>query len=170
VAEIAKRGIEYIPTSWKIPFYLGTQYFLFTKSYEAAEKYLAIAAKIDGAPDGVFLIYSNIVGRNSPRPIRGDADVALQKLLLKVISNNTDNEVIKKMAEKGIVESMVSQMLEKGIIAYKERFKKYPTSVEDMMRQRFISLPEEFLESFSIIISPTDGSFKIVEKKKFDLN
>ncbi len=31
VAEIANKGMETVKTSWKIPFYLGTQYFLFTK-------------------------------------------------------------------------------------------------------------------------------------------
>ena len=29
IAAFADKGIQAIPTSWKIPFYLGTQYFLF---------------------------------------------------------------------------------------------------------------------------------------------
>ena len=164
VAEIADRGIQAIPTSWKIPFYLGTQFYLFTKKYDPAEKYLEIAAKIDGAPDGVFLVYSTFVGKNSPKPIRSDADALLAQSLLKVIYNNTDNETIKKMAEMGLLEKNISQMLEKGILAYKEKYKQYPKTAEDMVNVNLISLPKTLLEIFTIDINQKDGSFKIEEK------
>ncbi len=165
IAVIADRGIQEIPTSWKIPFYLGTQYYLFTKKYDPAEKYLNIAAKVDGAPDGVFLIYSTFAGRNSPKPIRSEEDFIIAKALLKVISNNTDNEVIKKMADSGIEEKTITQMLEKGIIAYKEKFKRYPVSVNDMIAVYFVSLPPEFLENYNVQISQKDGGFRILERK-----
>lgn len=164
VAVIADRGIQAIPTSWKIPFYLGTQYFLFTKKYDPAESYLSIAAKVKDAPDGVFLVYSTIAGRNSPKPIRGDSDFEIAKALLKVIYNNTDNETIKKMAANGIEEKLVSQMLEKGIIAYKEKYKRYPKTTDEMLVVNFISLPQGFLNMFTVEISQRDGSFRIVEK------
>ena len=165
IAEIVERGIQSIKTSWKIPFYLGTQYYLFTKKYDPAEKYLGIAAKIKGAPDGVFLIYSTFVGRNSPKPIRSDEDALTAHKLLKVIYNNTDNETIKEMASKGIEEKSINQMLEKGIIAYKEKYKRYPKTVDDMMTVNFISLPQTFLDAFTVEISQRDGSFRVVGKK-----
>lgn len=164
IAEFADKGIQAIPTSWKIPFYLGTQYYLFTKKYDPAEKYLSIAAKVEDAPDGVFLVYSTFIGRNSPLPIRSESDFILQKELLKVIFNNTDNETIKEMAAKGIEEKFISQMLEKGIIAYKEKFKRYPKSVNEMLAVNFISLPQEFLDGFIVEISGKDGSFRVVGK------
>ncbi len=166
VAEIAQKGIQVIPESWKIPFYLGTQYYLFTKKYDPAEKYLAIAAKIQGAPDGVFLVYSTLAGRNSPRPIRSESDSTLDRELLKVVYNNTDNETIKKMAAQGIEEKYVSQMLEKGIIAYKEKYKRYPKSANEMLAVNFISLPVAFLDEFMVEISARDGSFRLVAKRE----
>ncbi len=165
VATIADRGIQNIPTSWKIPFYLGTQYYLFTKKYNPAEKYLSIAAKVDGAPDGVFLLYSTVAGRNNPLHIRSESDFKLQRELLKVIYNNTDNETIKEMASRGIEEKFISQMLEKGIIAYKEKFKRYPKSPEEMLAVNFISLPQGFLEVFSVEISQRDGTFRVEERR-----
>lgn len=164
IAEFADNGIQAIPTSWQIPFYLGTQYYLFTKKYDPAEKYLSIAAKVNNAPDGVFLIYSTFVGRNNPLHIRSESDFILQKELLKVIYNNTDNETIKEMAGKGIEEKFISQMLEKGIIAYKEKYKQYPKSVEEMMAVNFISLPQAFLDGFMVEIHGRDGSFRVVAK------
>lgn len=161
IAEFADNGIEAISTSWKIPFYLGTQYYLFTKKYDPAEKYLKIAAKVPGAPDGVFLTYSTFAGRNSPLPIRSDSDFALQKELLKVVYNNTDNETIKKMAAEGIEEKYVSQMLEKGIIAYKEKYKRYPKSVDEMVAVNFVSLSQELLNGFAVKINQKNGSFRV---------
>ena len=164
IAEIANKGIEAIPASWQIPFYLGTQYYLFTKKYDPAEKYFGIAAKVKGAPDGVFFLYSTLVGRNNPLHIKSESDFILAKELLKVIYNNTDNETIKEMAGKGIEEKAVSQMLEKGIIAYKEKYKRYPKSIDEMIVVNFISLPQAFLDSFTVEISGRDGSFKVVAK------
>ncbi len=165
VAVIAERGIESIPTSWKIPFYLGTQYYLFTRKYDPAEKYLGIASKIKDAPDGVFLMYSTFVGRNSPKPIREDDDVFLARELLKVIYNNTDNETIKKMAAQGLEEKLISQMIEKGIIAYKEKYRRYPKTINEMLVVNFISLPQAFVDAFSVEISQRDGSFRVLERK-----
>ena len=114
VATIAEKGMTAIPESWQIPFYLGTQYYLFT------------------------------------------------------IYNNTDNEIIKKLAGKGIQEVAVTQLLEKGIIAYKERFKRYPKTVDEMLAINLIKLPEELLQNFDVEISPRDGSFRIREKVVVD--
>ncbi len=164
IAVFADKGIQAIPTSWKIPFYLGTQYYLFTKKHDPAEKYLSIAAKIDGAPDGVFLIYSTLMGNNSPKPIRSDQDITISRALLKVIYNNTDNETIKKMAAQGIEEKHISQMIEKGIIAYKEKYKRYPQTINEMLVVNFISLPQAFIDAFSVEINQKDGSFRIVRK------
>lgn len=164
IAEFADNGIQAIPTSWQIPFYLGTQYYLFTKKYNPAEKYLSIAAKVHGAPDGVFLVYSTLAGRNNPLHIKSESDFILAKELLKVIYNNTDNETIKEMASKGIEEKSVNQMLEKGIIAYKEKYKRYPKSVDEMLTVHFISLPQTFLDSFTVEISGRDGSFRVIIK------
>jgi len=166
IASIAERGIAAIPTSWKIPFYLGTQYFLFTQNYDPAESYLAIAASKKDAPDGVYLVYSTYVAKKAPKRIRSPEDFETAQNLVKVIYNNTDNETIKKMASKGLQENFINQMLQKGITAYKERYKKYPSGVEDMLAVNFISFPQEFLDAFTIEISQIDGSFGVVERRE----
>lgn len=165
VATVAQKGIESIPTSWKIPFYLGTQYYLFTKEYEPAERYLSIAASRTGAPDGVYLLYSSFVAKTVAAPIRSPEDHALAQSLIKVIYNNTDNETVKKIAGKGLQESLINQMLQKGIAAYHTKYRKYPKTVEDMMKANLVSLPEELLTGFTIMISQKDGSYRIVGRE-----
>lgn len=162
VAEIAEQGIKDIPSSWKIPFYLGTQYYLFTKKFEPALTYLKTASERPGAPDGVFLTYSSLIAKQA-----GKADPAFNasQELIKVIYNNTDNETIKKMAGKGLQEEYINQMLEKGIVAYKAKYKRFPKSVDEMMAVNFISLPQELLSAFTIEINQTDGSFRVVAKE-----
>jgi hypothetical protein len=162
VATIAEKGMIAIPTSWQIPFYLGTQYYLFTKAYDPAEHYLAIAATKKNAPDGVYLLYSTFVGKGL---LTTEQKAGFAVKLIKTIYNNTDNEIIKKLAGKGIQETFINQLLEKGIIAYKERYKRYPKTVDEMLAVNFIKLPDGFLESFDVTINPKDGSFRIVEKE-----
>lgn len=157
VAKIADKGIQDVPTSWKIPYYLGTQYYLFTKSFIPAVNYLEIAAKTKEAPSGVYLTYSSFVSRN----IQG---YEASKEFIKVIYNNTDNETIKKLAASGVEETVVSQMLEKGIFAYKTKYGIYPKNIEELTKLNFINLPKELLESFTISINQKNGSFRVVAK------
>ncbi len=164
IAKISKNGIQSIRDGWQIPFYLGTQYYLFTRNYEPAESYLAIASTKKSAPDGVYLVYSTIAGRNSPKPIRSDEDARIARSLLKVIYNSTDNETTKKIVAKGLQEDLIYSMIEKGILAYKEKNRKYPQSIEDMEASHFIRLPEEFKEVFTITIDQKNGSFKVLER------
>ena len=134
VGEISDRGIQAIPTSWKIPFYLGTQYYLFTRKYEPAEHYLGVAAKVKGAPEGVYLLYATYAAKKVPSPIHSEEDRRMVQELVKVIYNNTDNETIKKIALKGLQEAAITQMIEKGVFAYKVKYKKYPTSLNEIIK------------------------------------
>lgn len=167
VAKVAERGIAAIPSSWQIPFYLATQYYIFNKQYEPAESYLSIAASKEGAPDGVYLVYSTFVGKNLVRTKNllnnPDANSTINQLV-KVIYNNTDNETTKELIAKGYQAEAVRQMLEKGIIAYKERYKKYPDNALQMIEARFIQLPEGFLDHFTVTINKRNGEFSVIAK------
>jgi hypothetical protein len=57
-------------------------------------------------------------------------------------------------------------MLEKGIVAFKERYKRYPVTIDEMISKNFIKLPEVFLQSFIVTISPSNGAFTIEEKEE----
>lgn len=162
VAAIAEKGMTAIPTSWQIPFYLGTQYYIFTREYSPAEDYLKIAAAKKNAPPGVYLLYSTFVGREL---FTKEQKQGLAVKLVKTIYDNTDNQTIKKLAAKGIQSDLIAQLLEKGIIAYKEKYKRYPKNIHEMLTINLIALPQEFLDAFIVNISPRDGTFEIVEKK-----
>lgn len=154
VAAYSQKGIEAIPTSWKIPYYLGTEYYLFTKKYETPLHYLEIAANVESAPPGVYLTYSSFLTKN----ITGNK--AAQELV-KVIYNNTNDEIIKKLSKIGLQESMISQSLEKAIVAYKVLKGKYPKNVLELEEMKLISLPKKFFTFFTITINQNNGSFKV---------
>lgn len=167
VAEIADKGIESIPTSWQIPFYLATQYYLFTKQYEPATTYLEMAAKRKGAPDGVYLVYSTFVSKTVRRtknlmtnPEQKDTATSL----VKIIYDNTDSEVTKDLIAKGLQVESIRQMLDKAILAYKTKYKKNPKNAYELINDHLISLPDDFLEDFDVIINSSDGSFKIINR------
>lgn len=158
VAEVADKGIAIIPTSWKIPYHLGTQYFLFTKSYDKAKEYLKIAAEKEDAPTGVYLNYSSFV-INDIKGYRASYD------LVKVIYDSTNDLTLKKILEAGLEKELILTMLERGIVAYKTTVGRYPSSVEELAEKKLISLPQAFVEKFTVTINRYNGSFKIEEKR-----
>lgn len=158
VANVAEKGIQQIPSSWQIPYHLGTQYYLFTKSYEKAKEYLRIAAERPNAPLGVYLNYSSFV-INEVKGHKASMD------LVKVIYDNTTDETLKKVIALGMQTEIVQTMIERGIVAYKTSTGKYPTSLDDLTKNLFVSLPETFLERFTVTINNKNGSFKIEEKQ-----
>jgi hypothetical protein len=158
VAEVAKRGIETIPTSWQIPYHLGTQYYLFTKSYNIAKEYLKIAAEKKNAPPGVYLNYSSFV-INEVKGYKASFD------LVKVIYDTTNDETLKKVLGLGLEKEVLTTMLERGILAYKTITGVYPSSLEAMTDKNLVSLPQEFSEKFVVTINNKTGAFKIEERK-----
>ena len=161
IVPIAKKGIDAIPTSWTIPFYLGTQYYIFTKQYTPAVDYLKIAAERPGSPQGASLLYATFIARSSGT--YKDSTKNIQELL-KIIYNNTDNETLKKLSGKGIQIQVVAKAIAHAELAYKTTFKKFPSSVEELLEQHFLALPDGFLDDFTVTITPTTGSFRIKER------
>jgi hypothetical protein len=158
VTTIAERGIVAIPTSWKIPYNLGTQYYLFTKSYEKAKEYLRIAAEKKDAPLGVYLNYSSFV-INNVQGYKASYD------LVKVIYDTTTDETLKKVLALGIQEELLRTMLERAIVAYKTTKDVYPSSVEQLIQENLVALPSTFTNSFTVIINKRSGSFEMKERK-----
>lgn len=162
VASISEKGMQAIPESWEIPFYLGTQYYIFTREYQPAEKYIGIAAEKKSSPDGVYLLYSTFVARDL---YTREEKMNLTQKLVRVIYNNTDNEIIKKLAAQGYQQDMITQLLEKGILAFKEKFKRYPKDITEVISQNLIRLPNGFSEYFTVRIDTRNGAFEITERK-----
>ena len=161
IAQISEKGLTAIPESWKIPFYLGTQYYIFTRAYEPAQKYIGIAAEKKSAPEGVYLLYSTFIAKDL---YTREQKMGLTQKLVKIIYNNTDNEIIKKLAAQGFQQEVITQLLEKGILAHKEQYKHYPKNIEEMLSVNLIKLPQEFLDTFTVTIDSKTGAFEIILK------
>ncbi len=157
IAMISKPQLQESSPSWKIPFYLGTQYYFFTKKEEPAKRYLYLATTKEDSPPGVFLVYSSITEKviNSYKVSRD---------LVRVISNTTDNETLKKLAERGLANDTTVQILKKGILAYHAKYKKFPKTVDELIEKNFVTLPQGLLDDFTITINPKNGSFRIRAK------
>lgn len=158
VAQIADKGIDTIPASWRIPYYLGTQYYLFTKTYDKAKEYLRIAAEKKDAPPGVYLNYSSFV-INDVKGYRASYD------LVKVIYDTTTDETLKKILAAGLEKDVINTMIERGILAYKTTTGEYPSNLEQLVEKNFVSLPSTFLEQFAVTFDKKTGGFRIEERR-----
>jgi hypothetical protein len=158
VSHVVDTGIGAIPASWKIPFYFGTQYYFQTKEFDKALGYIKIAVEKKAAPPGAYLTYSTLLTKS----IQGNPQgTNISQELVRIIYNNTDNETIKKLAVAGLQESTITQMLEKGITAYKAKYNAYPKSLDDLVQKSLVQMPKEFTDLFTVTINQKNGSFKL---------
>lgn len=160
ITPLAEKGMNAIPTSWQIPFFLGTQYYIFTKEYEPTESYLKIAASKPGSPQGASLLYATFVSKT----VGDKSKPVTSQDMLKVIRDNTDNDTLKKIANQGVDIRSLGQAIVRGILAYKTQYKRYPKTVDELIELHFVSLPADFLDIFTVTINEKTGSFRIKEK------
>ena len=157
VAAIADIGIKTLPKNWEIPFYMGTSYNLFNKDYDNALKYTAIAAQIEGTPPGVQAVYSALTAKKYlGKETTYD--------MVKVIYDTTDSQTIKRLAERGLIAENLNLMLKNGVVAYKAKYGKYPTTVKELLDNHFITFPKELGKEFNIMLNSRTGAIRVVEK------
>ncbi len=126
--KILKKGISSNVKDWKIPFFIGFNYFNFLRDYEAAAVYIEMATKLPGHPPWLPLLAARLhVQANSPQ-------VALE--LLGRIYENTGDSSLKEKLEMRMKEVIIEQdllALERAIDSYQRQFGVLPESLERLV-------------------------------------
>lgn len=84
---LLEKGMENIPDDWRIPFYIGFNYWYYMNEHIQAAKYISISARLKGAPSYLTRLASTLYIKG------GQKEVALSFLI--EIYNNTEDERIK---------------------------------------------------------------------------
>ncbi len=137
--DVLGRGWKFHPDDWRFPFYIGyTRYFSLGDPLEGA-KALEAAARIPGSPPYLPLLASRMY-------TEGRAPETALAFLSGMIRAETDParlEILHGRMRAVIVERDI-QMLERAVVAYRDRTKLLPTSLQDLVRAGLIEhLPEE---------------------------
>ena len=88
------KGMQYFPDYWRLPFYLGFNYFFYLKDPEIAAVYISMAASLPGHPPYLPKLAASLYTR------AGHKDTALS--FLNQIYQNTDDSSLKESISQKI--------------------------------------------------------------------
>lgn len=93
--KLLEKGLKYHPEYWRLPFYLGFNYFFYLKDFEKAAHYISEAAKLEGHPPYLPKLAASLFAH------LGQKDIAMTFL----------NQMYQSM-EDPIIKEMLSQKIE----------------------------------------------------------
>ena len=133
------KGVHHNPTEWRLPFYLGINYFFELSDDAKAAEYMAQASRVPGSPPGLVPIAANMfASARSPQQ-------AVE--ILATAYQNTTEENAKKLLElrlKIMLNERNLVMLEQAIHRYKSLQGKLPARLDDLVATGLLGqLPQE---------------------------
>ena len=133
---LLEKAFRYRDWDWTIPFYLGFNYFYFLQDNEKAAFYLMEASKKQGSGTLLPTLAARLAYQGKKTE---NAIIFLQEIL-----NKTDDETVKKAYEKRLNALKGILFLERAVAAYRERFKKQPTNVDELIAKGILSeIPQD---------------------------
>ena len=131
--DILKRGLEYRPDAWQVPFLLGFNLFYFEHDYAAAAEALAKAAMLPGAPE----ISGPLATRLAAQAGRPEIGLSLVDFMLE----STQDEKLRTMyAERRRLLQLEAELnwLGAALQQYNARAHEPATSLDDLRRAGLI--------------------------------
>jgi len=136
---ILEKGIQHNPEVWTLPYLLGFNYYFELHDDAQAADYIAKASRLPKAPEYLASFATRLyVSAREPQ-------VAID--FLAQMYEQTSDENIKRILERRLKEVVVErdlQLLEETISRYRERYKRAPERLEDLVGPGLLrSLPRE---------------------------
>ena len=136
---ILEKGMKYNPDVWTLPYLLGFNYYFELHDDAQAADYIAKASRLPKAPEYLASFATRLyVSAREPQ-------VAID--FLAQMYEQTSDENIKRILERRLKEVVVErdlQLLEEAISRYRERYKRAPERLEDLVGPGLLhSLPRE---------------------------
>jgi tetratricopeptide (TPR) repeat protein len=86
--QLLRKGMAYYPGDWRLPFYIGFNYFYFFKDPEAAAAYLKVAATLPAHPEYLPRLAASLLTK------AGHLEAAIA--FLETIAENTRDERVRQ--------------------------------------------------------------------------
>lgn len=136
---LLEKGIEHNPEVWQLPFLLGFNYYFEFHDDQKAADSIARASRLPGAPAYLAPLAARLyVSARTPQ----DAIDFLAQMYAQ-----TTDENVKQVLEQRLKEVVVErdlQLLEEAISRYRERYKRAPARLEDLVGPGLLrELPRE---------------------------
>ncbi len=135
---LLKRGMDYV-RDWRIPFYIGFNYFYFLNDNEKGAEYLRIASRYPEARE--YNLIPLLASRLYYEEGKIEVAIALLKEQLKVMRD----ERMKKAVRSRIVTLERAKMIYDAMRVFRERYGRNPKSLEELEKEGLI--PEDLRDS-----------------------
>lgn len=137
--QLLEKGIRHNPEVWQLPFYLGFNYYFEFHDDRKAAEYMARASRLPGAPDFLAGFAARLYA--SARTPQDAVDFLAQ------MHAQTVDENVKGVLEQRLREAVAErdlQLLEEAIGRYRERYRRMPDKLEDLVGPGLLrELPRE---------------------------
>jgi tetratricopeptide (TPR) repeat protein len=150
---ILRKGVQYNPTVWELPFFLGYDYYYELHDPQSAAKYFQQAAALPKAPPWLGQLAARMTVE------AGDPDSALE--FLQRLYQATADERIKE----GLVERMREVEAERRILTlehavkqYKDRYHMLPKHLNDLASKGLLATIPEDPRGGQFVIRESDGA------------
>ncbi|HKT35414.1 MAG TPA: hypothetical protein VJR03_11330 [Nitrospira sp.] len=133
------KGAEHNPTEWKLPFYLGINYYFEYYDDAKAAEYMAQASRIPGAPPGLVPIAANLfASAKSPQQAVDILTTAYRSTSEESAKTLLELRLKIMLAERDLV------MLEQAINRYHTVQGRFPARLEELVSAGLVQeLPQE---------------------------
>jgi hypothetical protein len=128
---LLEKGSRFRDWDWRLPLYLGFNNFFFLHENEKASEFLMVAARRPGGSP----VFASIASKLAYKERRTENAI----LFLEEIVRKTANDELKKEYETRLDALRSISILERAVAAYREKFRKTPRKVDDLMAKKMIT-------------------------------
>ena len=130
------KGMQYRTSDWRLPFFVGFNYFYFLKDYATASEYLIKASQITGSPAYLPTLAARLAYYG------GKTKTAL--LFLKEMMADTDDPLLRNRLETRLLALEGATLIEDALEAFQAERGRFPDSLSELVSSGVLSrLPIE---------------------------
>jgi len=136
---ILEKGIKFNPEYWRLPFWVGFNYFYYMGDFIKAAEYIKRASLLPGHPVYLPGLASRLyIEANNP-----DGAIEFLQSAYENTSDKRAREQIANRIKEVTIERDILQLVAL-VRKYKDRYKRMPDSLADLLKKNVIkSIPEE---------------------------
>lgn len=134
--QLLVKGAEFRTWDWRLPFFIGFNYFYFLKNYEKASGYIMQAAELPGSPAYLKTLGARLAYYG------GKSQTAL--LFLKEMLAETNDPLLKSRLEMRLTALEGAVMIENALEQFKSREQRLPNELSELVIMGdLLVLPED---------------------------
>jgi tetratricopeptide (TPR) repeat protein len=130
--KILEKGTRYRTTDWRLPFFIGFNYFYFLGDYGTAADYIMTAAQLPGSPDYAPRLAARLAYYG------GKSETAF--LFLRQMIEETDSALIRRALEMRLLALERAVSIEEALEQFKKKERRMPISLDELVTRGYLDM------------------------------